>query len=58
MDLDHDLVRQRCREITESLDRLDRIGQMSKEGTIQGGKPHAICSGRPFREISRLAPTG
>lgn len=46
MDLDHDLVRNRCREITESLERLDKIGKMSKEAFLGDQDARDIASYR------------
>ncbi|MBU1564045.1 MAG: DUF86 domain-containing protein [Proteobacteria bacterium] len=46
MNLNHDLVRNRCREITESLTRLERIGAMSKVAFLQDQDAKDIASYR------------
>lgn len=35
MNLNQDLIRNRCREITESVERLEKIGLMSREAFLQ-----------------------
>lgn len=46
MNLNPDLVRNRCREITDSLARLERIGLMSKEAFLQDQDSKDIASYR------------
>jgi uncharacterized protein YutE (UPF0331/DUF86 family) len=46
MNLNHDLVRNRCREITESLVRLEKIGIMSKTAFLQDQDTKDIASYR------------
>ncbi len=46
MNLNHDLVRSRCREITESLARLERIAMMSKDAFLQDQDAKDISSYR------------
>lgn len=46
MNLNHDLVRNRCREITDSLARLERMGLMSKETFLQDQDSKDIASYR------------
>lgn len=46
MNLNHDLVRNRCQEITESLARLDRIRLMSKEAFMGDQDTKDIASYR------------
>jgi len=46
MTLNHDLVRNRCQEITESLARLDRIRLMSKEAFLADQDTKDIASYR------------
>lgn len=46
MNLNHDLVRSRCREITDSLARLEKIGLMSKEAFLQDQDSKDIASYR------------
>lgn len=46
MNLNHDLIRNRCREITESLARLEKIGLMSKEAFLQDQDAKDIASYR------------
>jgi len=46
MNLNHDLLRNRCREITESVDRLEKIGLMSKAAFLQDQDIKDIASYR------------
>lgn len=46
MDLDHGLVRNRCREIAESLDRLEKIVQISEEAFLKDQDAKDIASYR------------
>ncbi len=46
MNLNQDLIRSRCKEITESLSRLERIAQMSKEAFLNDQDAKDIASYR------------
>lgn len=46
MNLNHDLVRNRCSEITDSLARLEKIGLLSKEAFLQDQDTKDIASYR------------
>ena len=46
MTLDHELLRQRCEEITDACDRLDRIAEISKDSFLKDQDTRDIASYR------------